>query len=149
MVNLRDKYNLNIMEDGPFDDEPLENEPIEEGESFESKMGMIEGAVEIDEVVWCALKHAFEVNPEAVKKLEEGMRVKDMDILRSAFDGVERMRITPSDKMKTVYSQIAKKELERMEAGKDDDDDLSCGHSREDHEESLRMIVEKMSGTVN
>ena len=31
----------------------------------------------------------------------------------------------------------------------EDDEDISCGHSVEDHQESLRMVMEKMEPAVN
>ena len=47
----------------------------------------------------------------------------------------------PSEEMKTVYVQIAKMELERIDAEDEDDEDLICGHSVDEHRQALDPVV--------
>ena len=112
--------------------------------------------VRFDVETMCALERGFEKNPEAAKELEGivGERLVKLfkDILYNALDPKNRAPITfvpGKDEAKIVYSQIAKRELERIDAEDEDDEDLSCGHTVEDHIHALQNVVEKMEPTVN
>lgn len=59
------------------------------------------------------------------------------------------IKYDPSEELKTTYSQIAKRELERIQAEDEDDEDLTCGHPIGDHVRALQNIVKKMEPTVN
>ena len=59
------------------------------------------------------------------------------------------MKFVPSEEMKTVYSQIAKRELERIDAEDEDDENLTCGHTVEEHRQALEVVVKKMIPTIN
>lgn len=118
--------------------------------------GSVEGTVRFDETTCCALERGFEQNPEVVKQLE-GLVGEDKvklfkDILFDALDPEHRspIKFVPAQEgVRTVYSQIAKRELERIEAEDEDDEDISCGHSVDEHQEALRMVLEKMEPAVN
>ena len=116
----------------------------------ESMESSVETGMEFDEVACCVLNRAFEKNPEVTKRLED--IVDDDEIFgsfRRMLEGSENIKFTPEDNMKTVRSQIAKRELERINSEDEDDKDLECGHSVDDHVSALEYIVEKMGTKVN
>lgn len=59
------------------------------------------------------------------------------------------MKFVPSEEMQTIYSQIAKTELKRIEDQEENNHDLSCGHSVDQHRQALVTVVEKMKPTTN
>lgn len=112
--------------------------------------------VRFDVETMCALERGFEQNPEVAKELEGivGERLAKLfkDILFNALDLKNRAPMTfilEKEEAKIVYGQIAKRELERIDAEDEDDNDLTCGHSVDEHREALRVVVEKMEPTVN
>lgn len=112
--------------------------------------------IRFDAETMCALERGFEKNPEVAKELEEvvGEKLVQLfkDILFNTADPKRRAPVTfiPEKKeANIVYSQIAKRELERIEAEDEDDEDLTCGHTIEDHIYALQNVVEKMGPTVN
>ena len=118
--------------------------------------GSVEGTVKFDQETCCALGRGFEHNPSVVKQLEEivgaeGVKVYK-DILFNTLDPKNRpsMKFVPAQEaMKTVYGQIARRELERIEAESEDDEDISCGHTIDEHIIALQEVVEKMKTVVN
>jgi hypothetical protein len=117
--------------------------------------GSVEGTVKFEQETCCALERGFEQNPRVAKELAEIVgkdKVKLFkEILFNSLDPDSRpeMKFVPSEEMKMVYGQIAKKELERMDAEDEDDADLSCEHSVEEHKEALESVVEKMEPRIN
>jgi len=118
--------------------------------------GSVEGTIEFDEITCCALERGFEQNPIVVKQLEEIAgpdKVKLFkDILFNNLNPSKRapIKLVPAkEEVRTVYGQIAKRELERIDAEDEDDEDISCGHSILEHQWALSSIVEKMEPVVN
>lgn len=77
------------------------------------------------------------------------MGEKNIKIFADILPNTDEMKFVPSDDMKTAYGQIAKRELERIDATDEDDEDLSCGHSVDEHKEALRLVLEKMEPSIN
>lgn len=106
-----------------------------------------------DEETICALGRAFDKNPGAARELEEIVGQEKVrlskEILVNTGSGGITMKYEPEQGFKTVYGQIAKRELERIEEESEDDENLNCGHTIEDHIYALQDVVEKMSQTVN
>ncbi|OGN08918.1 MAG: hypothetical protein A3J46_02565 [Candidatus Yanofskybacteria bacterium RIFCSPHIGHO2_02_FULL_41_11] len=116
--------------------------------------GSIEGTVRFDEETLCALERGLEQNPEVAEQLEEivGEKAKIFrDILSNTLDPKHRapIKFVPNDEARTFYSQIAKRKLERIDAEDEDDEDLTCSHSVDEHRRALEIVVEKMTPTVN
>lgn len=112
--------------------------------------------LELNEDIRCALRRAFEMNPEVVKELQ--IIVKSpvkfdflREVLRDSTDneGGGIATLKPFDEAETVYSQIAKRELERIEAEGEGDEDLVCGHTVDEHEDALRMVLGKFEPAIN
>ncbi len=121
---------------------------------FEVFPGSAEGTVKFDEETLCALDRGLEKNPEVAKQLKEVVGQKSeifKDILSNTLDPKHRapMKFVPNEEARTFYGQIAKRELERIEAEDEDDEDLFCGHSVEEHKEALESVIEKMQPTIN
>ena len=77
--------------------------------------GSIEGTVKFEQETCCALERGFEQNPVVAKELvgivgEEKVKLFK-DILFNSLDPHDRpeMKFVPSEEMRTVYGQIAKK----------------------------------------
>ena len=117
-------------------------------ESKEHK-GSIEGTVKFDKEACCALERGFNLNPKAVEQLKEIVGEKKMKTFSEILPNTEEMKFVPSEEMQTVYGQIAKAELKRMEEQAENDGDLSCGNSIEEHRRALMSVVEKMKPTLN
>lgn len=111
--------------------------------------GSIEGTVKFSKETCCALQRGFEQNPAVVKQLKEMMGPVEVNNFIDILPNTDEMKFVPSEEMKTVYSQIAKMELERIGAEGEGDEDLVCGHSIDDHERALKDVVEKMEPAVN
>jgi len=117
--------------------------------------GSVEGTVKFSQETCCALDRGFEKNPETAKQLAEIVgdeKVKLFkDILVNTLKPSSRpeMKFVPSEEMQTVYGQIAKRELERIDAEDEDDEDLSCGHTINKHKKALESVVEKMEPKLN
>lgn len=112
--------------------------------------GSVEGTVKFDEITCCALERAFEQNPKVVQRLEDITdNDEQMKLFKEILSSTDEIKFVPSEEMKTVYSQIAKRELERIDAEDEDDGDLVCGHSIADHQQALKSVVEKMEPAVN
>ena len=118
--------------------------------------GMPKGTVEFNEETCCALERGFEQNPTMVKQLEEAIgenKVKIFkDILFNSLDPQKRppMKFVPvTEEVKTLYGQIAERELERIEAEDEDDEDISCGHTIDEHIWALKKVVERMKSVVH
>ena len=111
--------------------------------------GSVEGTVQFDKDTCCALKRGFEENSVLVEQLAKLVGEKNIKIFADILSGTDEMKFVPSDDMKTAYSQVAKRELERIEAEDEDDEDLSCGHSVDEHRDSLNSVIEKMEPTMN
>ena len=115
-----------------------------------------ERKVRLDRETLCALDRAFQQNPGVAKELE-GIVGEDTvrifkDILANTLDPAHRAEITfipDKEEVRTIYGQIAKRELERIEAEDEDDEDLTCGHTVDEHREALETLVGKMNPTVN
>jgi len=121
---------------------------------FEVFPGSAEGTVRFDRETLCALERGFEKNPEVAKQLAEivGQKAKIYkDILSNILDPEHRapIKFVPNEGQKTLYGQIAKRELERIDAEDEDDEDLSCGHSVEEHKQALESVIEKMQPKIN
>ena len=114
-------------------------------EKPEQYVESIEGTVEFGEEACCALRRAFEQNPGVVGDLETIAG----DAKSKLFDEANEVGFIPSDEAKIVYSQIAKRELERIETYAENDDDISCGHTIDDHIWALKDVVNKMEPTIN
>ncbi|MDO8496137.1 MAG: hypothetical protein Q7S43_01645 [bacterium] len=111
--------------------------------------GSVEGTVQFDKDVCCALKRGFEENSVLVEQLSKLVGEKNIKIFADILSSTDEMKFVPSDDMKTAYSQVAKRELERIDATDEDDDDLSCSHSIDEHKEALRSVLEKMESPIN
>jgi len=111
--------------------------------------GSVEGTVKFEKEVCCALERGFEKNPGVVDELKKTVGVKEMGIFIDILPNTDEIKFVPSEDMKLVYGQIAKRELERIEAEDEDDEDLTCGHTVNEHREALETVVEKMQPTVN
>ena len=116
--------------------------------------GSVEGTVRFDEETLCALEHGLDKNPEVAKELEEivGQKAKIFrDILSNTLNPKQRapIQFVPNEEARTFYSQISKRELERIDAEDEEDEDLTCGHSVDEHRRVLKVVVEKMQPTVN
>ena len=112
--------------------------------------------LELNEDIRCALRRAFEMNPEVAKELKAIVKspVK-FDFLREVLDdsgdneGGGIATLKPFDEAETVYGQIAKRELERIEAEGEGDGDLVCEHTVSEHEDALRLVLEKFGPSIN
>ena len=111
--------------------------------------GSVEGTVKFDKETCCALERGFQQNLGLVQQLKEMMGPVEVNNFIEILPNTDEMKFVPSEKMKMVYGQIAKRELERIEAEDEDDKDITCGHTVEDHIHALQNVVEKMSPTVN
>lgn len=111
----------------------------------------VDTKIRFDEETICALGRAFKQNPEVLKELTEVVGEQNMKIFTDILNNTNEMEIKydPSEELKTVYGQIAKRELERIDAEDEDSEDLFCGHSVEEHKEALGSVVEKMELKVN
>ncbi len=109
--------------------------------------GSVEGTVRFDKKTCCALERGFKHNPAVVKELEKIVGEPKIKIFIKILPNTDEMKFVPSEEMQTVYSQIAKRELERIEA--EDDEDLSCGHSVDEHREALMSVIKKMQPKIN
>ena len=111
--------------------------------------GSAEGTVKFEKETCCALERGFEQNPELVDQLKKLMGPAAINNFAEILPNTDEMKFVPSEEMKTVYGQIAKRELERMDAEGEGDEDLVCGHSVDEHRQALVSVVEKMEPTVN
>lgn len=118
------------------------------GESLEFP-GSVEGTVKFDKETCCALGRAFKQNPGVAKELEAIVGEENMSNLTDILPHADEVTFNQSEESKMVYSQIAKRELERIDAEDEDDEDLTCGHTVEEHKEALREVVDKMGPTIN
>ena len=111
----------------------------------------VERKVKFDEETIRALKRAFKKNPEVARNMADVVGEKNIRIFTDILTNTNEMEIKydPSEELKTAYSQIAKRELERIDAEEEDDEDLACGHSVDEHRQALREVVEKMELTIN
>ncbi|MEX2090861.1 MAG: hypothetical protein WD989_01860 [Candidatus Paceibacterota bacterium] len=110
--------------------------------------GSVEGTVKFEKETCCALERGFEHNPGVVQELKKALGSQEVNMMVDILPNTEEMKFVPSENMKTVYGQIAKRELERIQAEDEDDEDLSCGHSVEDHIQALERVMEKMEPEV-
>ena len=111
--------------------------------------GSVEGTVKFEKETCCALGRGFEQNPGVVQQLKELMGPVEVNNFIEILPNTDEMKSVPSEEMKTVYGQIAKRELERIEAEDEDDEDLTCGHTVDEHREALKAVVEKITSTIN
>jgi len=106
--------------------------------------------IEFSDKTFCALKRGFEENPGLVGELE---RTVGKEEVKFYFEIVEEMENSPnlvkSYNIGKVYSKIAERELERISAEDEDDDDLSCEHTVEDHQEGLREVLKILKQTIH
>ncbi len=109
----------------------------------------MEGTVKFDRETCCALERGFEQNPKVAKELADILGEEKIKTLVRILPNTNKMKFVPTEEMKTAYSQIATRELERIDAEDEDDEDLSCGHSVEEHRQALKSVVEIMKQTVN
>ncbi len=108
-----------------------------------------EGTIGFDRESRCALIRGFEQNQAVVRELKKIVEEREVEFFAKILSDSVEDRYIISDEMKTIYGQVAKRELERIDAEDEDDDDLLCGHSVEEHQEALRSVVEKMEPAVN
>ena len=111
--------------------------------------GSVEKAVTFDKETCCALNRAFKQNPGVTKELEAIVGEENLKNLTDVLPHADAVTFDQSEESKTVYSQIAKRELERIDAEDEDDEDLTCGHSVEEHQDALREVLEKMEPTIH
>ncbi len=109
----------------------------------------VEGKFELDEEICCALDRGFEQNPGVVKQLLEVVSDESMKFYTDILANATEMKFVPTEEIKMVYSQIAKRELERIAEEGEGDEALTCGHSIEEHQLALMEALEKMEPTVN
>jgi hypothetical protein len=124
----------------------MSRESLESSESAEKFF-------EFGEDVCCALRRGFEQNPSTVKQLIQEMGEKGeqkvaffKELLLDPEEGID---FNLQHELKTTYNQIAKRELERIQAEDEDDEDLKCGHSLDEHMDALEYVVEKTEPTVH
>lgn len=114
-----------------------------------------ERIIKFEEETCCALERGFRQNPEVTKELTAIVGESKMANYRNiVLFGIDpkikaENKFVMSDEIRTVYSQIAKRELERIEAEDEDDGDLLCGHSADEHKEALEGVVGIMEPTIN
>ena len=109
-----------------------------------------EGRMEFDETDCCALDRAFEQNTEVTRRWEDIVdNDENMAAFRKMLKDAEEIKFIPDDKMKMACSQIAKRELERIDAEGSGDESLICRHSLAEHVESLQNIVQEMGPTIH
>ena len=111
--------------------------------------GSVKEAVKFDKETCCALERAFKQNPGVAKELEAIVGEENMRNLTDVLPHADEVTFDQSEESQTVYGQIAKRELERIDAEDEDDENLTCGHSVEEHQEALREVVEKMEPTIH
>jgi len=111
--------------------------------------GSVEGTVKFEKETLCALERAFKQNPGVAKELEAIVGEENFRNLTDILPHANEFKFDQSEESKTVYGQIAKRELERIEAEDEDDEDLTCGHTVDEHREALQEVVDKMQPTVN
>lgn len=105
---------------------------------------------EFDEEARCALERGFEQNPAVVKELTKIVKEKEMDFLIKALSKMNEYEgLIVYDHMRMVYGQIAKRELERIKAEDEADNDITCGHTVDEHQEALRAVLEKTEPTIH
>lgn len=102
--------------------------------------------VELSEVECCALAHGFAKNAEAVSTLIE---LVDKEKLKAATDiliKTKHVAFPHNDAIETAYAQIARVELERLDAGKNG---LHCQHSPDEHKKALSAVVANLAKPTN
>lgn len=97
----------------------------------------------------CALQSGFVLNPALVEQLEDMIGKDRVRIFSQILPNTNEMEIKydPSEELKTVYGQIAKKEIERIKA--EHQLNLTCGHSVCGHIEALNFLVAKLNPIVH
>ena len=117
--------------------------------------GSVEGTIKFSQETCCALDRGFEKNPEVARDLakivgEEKAKLFK-DVLINTFKPSSRpeMKFVPSEEMQIFYGQMAKRELERIDTENESNQDLSCGHSVDEHKKALTSVVEKMEPKIN
>lgn len=111
--------------------------------------GGLDGTIKFDKDICCALERAVNQNPKTVKRLED---IIDNDDEVAGFKGMlshPEIDFEPSEDMKMFYSQLATKELDRIDAEGEKEDDLICGHSTAEHQDALKMVVDKMGAIIH
>lgn len=110
--------------------------------------GSVEGATEFEEETSCALERGLEKNPELVGELAEMIGADKLKKFMSiALD--HDKKFVPSEEMKTVYVQVAKREVERILDEDEEDEDLTCDHSVDEHIKALRELIDEMKPTIH
>jgi hypothetical protein len=113
--------------------------------SFERKV--VEGTIEFNEMTCCAMAHAFARNRAAVEKLKEIIPPDKLRKMAEILPTTKNMTFVPSEEMQTVYSQIAKAELERLKTEKTPD--FYCDHSINQHVKALQNALKEVSPKTN
>lgn len=110
--------------------------------------GSVEGTVKFDKEICCALARAFKQNPPVVEELQQLVSVEKLKLFAEILDNTDEMKFVPSHEMRIVYAQIAKREIERIFAEDEDDEDLKCGHTFFEHFWALEVVLEKLQPTL-
>ena len=108
--------------------------------------GSIEGTIKFDALSCCALKHAFDRNPETVDQLKEIVPNDKLKIFSDVLTNTDEMNFVPTEEMKVVYFQLAKKEVSRLGSmGNLIQVDLDCSHTVADHIKVLENVIRDTS----
>lgn len=112
------------------------------------KLKFAEGVIEFDEVTCCALAHAFEKNKETVQQLKEVVGPDELRKMVDILPTTKNMAFIPSEDTQIAYSQIAKKEKERLE-GSGENQNFHCKHTPTQHLGALKSIIKKIEPQLN
>jgi hypothetical protein len=117
--------------------------------------------LDFEEVAVCALKLAFERNPELVNELADNAGGSGFDKNRNPRTGQRKInecrnqlfgadvsfRVDEVD-TKIIYHQLAQKEGDRLSSAVEDKD-IVCGHTVDDHLDALNEVLIKTHQVIH
>ena len=110
----------------------------------------IHEVVHFDEIDCCALKRGFDMNPILTEELKKIVGERSIKYFSGELlDFKDDEDVVVYDEVRTAYSQVAKRELERITAEDEDDLDLSCDYTVKEHQDALREVLKKIGPTIN
>ena len=105
------------------------------------------GVIEFDEITCCALTHGFAKNKETVEQLKKIVSPDKLKKTADILPTTKNMALIPTEDEKIAYSQIAKKEQERLESG--EPQNFHCRHTLAQHLTALKSIIKKIQPRLN
>jgi len=109
----------------------------------------VETILKFDETTRCALRRGFEMNTtvvEELRKIMDGEQIELVIELLKNFD--DNDDFGAMNDFKTIYVQIAKAELKRIENGVQDKD-MACGHFVDEHKKVLEEVIKTVEPAIN